>query len=439
VYHDPKFRETLCDAVESLAVGSAWELPTKLGPLIRPPSGALERGLKELEPGESWAVMPRLHVEGNLHLVSPGVKWGVAPQSFTHCTELFGPVLGVMRARDLHEAIDLVNATGYGLTSGLESLDDREQETWQHAIRAGNLYINRPTTGAIVLRQPFGGMGKSAFGPGVKAGGPDYLAPLMQFEEGPSSNAPAPSPSERRAGERGEAGTRVTTSPPAPLRQGEGSREAVGQLISVRQSLESLHPLSPLSESHRTRLAVAIDSYIHWSETEFSQSHDHFRLIGEDNFRRYLPIANLWIRVHPEDAPFDVLARACAARMAGCRVVVSTPPDFHGPARDAVELLDALTDSWAAAIEFVEESDAELAAAMNSLRVGRVRYAAPDRVPEAIRRASAESMVYVADAPPLAEGRIELLWYLQEQSLSRVYHRYGILGRRSTEMRAVLP
>ena len=121
VYHDAKFRDTLCDAVESLRVGSAWDLPTKVGPLIRPPAGSLERGLMELEPGESWAVMPRLHVDDNPHLVSPGVKWGVEPDSFTHCTELFGPVLGVMRARDLHEAIDLVNATGYGLTTGLES------------------------------------------------------------------------------------------------------------------------------------------------------------------------------------------------------------------------------------------------------------------------------------------------------------------------------
>ena len=127
--------------------------------------------------------MPRLHVDDNPNLVSPGVKWGVQPGSFTHCTEFFGPVLGVMEARDLDAAIDLVNATGYGLTSGLESLDDREQELWCSRIRAGNLYINRPTTGAIVLRQPFGGMGKSSVGPGIKAGGPNYVVPLMQFDE----------------------------------------------------------------------------------------------------------------------------------------------------------------------------------------------------------------------------------------------------------------
>lgn len=427
VYHDAKFRDTLCDAVESLAVGSAWELPTKVGPLIRPPSGALERGLKELEPGESWAVMPRLHVGDNPHLVSPGVKWGVASQGFTHCTELFGPVLGVMRARDLHEAIDLVNATGYGLTSGLESLDDREQALWQEGIRAGNLYINRPTTGAIVLRQPFGGMGKSAFGPGIKAGGPNYVVPLMRVtEERRAGSSPSPASSDMM----------LPVPSPSEGSAGEGGGEVVNQLAHLCHALAALHPLSPLTAADRDRLAAAIDSYVHWAATEFHSAHDHFRLIGEDNFRRYLPIANIWLRVHEEDRPFDVIARAAAARAAGCRTVVSSPPELHRSARDSVELLDALTDSWAAAIEFVEESDAELAAAMHSGRVGRVRYAAPDRVPEAIRRASAESFVYLADAPPLAHGRIELLWYFREQSLSHVYHRYGNLGRRATEERA---
>src|SRR3974377_280860 len=99
-------------------------------------------------------------------------------------SEFFGPVLGVMRFEKLSQAIEMVNQTGYGLTSGLQSLDDREQQQWQAQIRAGNLYINRTTVGAIVLRQPFGGMGKSVFGPGVKAGGPNYVALLMDFEDG---------------------------------------------------------------------------------------------------------------------------------------------------------------------------------------------------------------------------------------------------------------
>src|SRR5437762_5765826 len=94
-----------------------------------------------------------------------------------------------MRFEKLAEAIALVNQTGFGLTSGLESLDDREQAEWKEGIRAGNLYINRPTTGAIVLRQPFGGMGKSSYGAGLKAGGPNYVAQFMEFSETNASRA----------------------------------------------------------------------------------------------------------------------------------------------------------------------------------------------------------------------------------------------------------
>jgi RHH-type proline utilization regulon transcriptional repressor/proline dehydrogenase/delta 1-pyrroline-5-carboxylate dehydrogenase len=89
-----------------------------------------------------------------------------------------------------------VNQTGYGLTSGLESLDEREWDYWKEHTRAGNLYINRVTTGAIVLRQPFGGFGKSVFGPGLKAGGPNYVAQLMNFVDGP---APQPAGQPRGA------------------------------------------------------------------------------------------------------------------------------------------------------------------------------------------------------------------------------------------------
>ena len=127
VYDDPEFRRALCEATQSLKVGSAWELDTKMGPLIRPPGGDLDTALKVLEPGEEWALMPQ-PVEGNPNLWTPGIKYGVRPGSYTHITEFFGPVLAVMRFAKLSEAVSLVNQTGYGLTSGLESLDEREWE-----------------------------------------------------------------------------------------------------------------------------------------------------------------------------------------------------------------------------------------------------------------------------------------------------------------------
>ncbi|NOY42153.1 MAG: aldehyde dehydrogenase family protein [Planctomycetes bacterium] len=396
VYNDSKFRDSLCDAIESLHVDSAWQLPTKLGPLIRPPSGELERALKELEPGESWAVMPRLHVGDNPHLVSPGVKWGVQPNSVTHCTEFFGPLLAVMPAHDLHEAIDLVNATGYGLTSGLESLDDREQKLWQEGIRAGNLYINRPTTGAIVLRQPFGGMGKSAIGPGIKAGGPNYVAPLMHFE---------------------------TSGDHLDRRTDLGDTLLDDFCDSLRKVATRHH----LDTNQLDEIVTAVQSYEHWMATEFDHTHDSFGLLGEDNFRRYLPLRELIIRVHDEDTMFDIFARALAARTAGCQTVVSSPPGLDSA---AVKLLDELTHDWAGAIEFVEESDSQLADSLGNGHLVRLRYAHPARVPDTLRMAAANQGAYIADTPVSSHGRVELLWYFQEQSLTHVYHRYGNLGRR---------
>jgi RHH-type proline utilization regulon transcriptional repressor/proline dehydrogenase/delta 1-pyrroline-5-carboxylate dehydrogenase len=98
-----------------------------------------------------------------------------------HQTELFGPVLGVMCARNLQEAIEFANSTPYGLTAGLHSLDPREHAAWISKINAGNLYINRGITGAIVARQPFGGCKASSFGLGMKAGFDNYI--LQFFEQ----------------------------------------------------------------------------------------------------------------------------------------------------------------------------------------------------------------------------------------------------------------
>lgn len=71
---------------------------------------------------------------------------------YTHMSELFAPILTVMRAKSLKDAIDIANSTGYGLTGALESLDQAEWQYYKENIEVGNIYINKPTTGAIVLR-----------------------------------------------------------------------------------------------------------------------------------------------------------------------------------------------------------------------------------------------------------------------------------------------
>ena len=182
-------------------------------------------------------------------------------------------------------------------------------------------------------------------------------------------------------------------------------------------------------------IVAAIESHQHWATEEFHSAHDHFRLLGEDNFRRYRPVEQLRIRVHQDDTVFDVFARAVAARAAGCRATVSSPPNLACLTREAVKLLDDLTDSWGASIEFITETDEQLAHAITSHQTDRVRYAAPDRVSLEIRKAAADALQYIVDTPPLAHGRVELLWYFQEQSLSNMYHRYGNLGQRAGEER----
>jgi RHH-type proline utilization regulon transcriptional repressor/proline dehydrogenase/delta 1-pyrroline-5-carboxylate dehydrogenase len=183
LYDDPRFLRRLAGAVKSLRVGPAEDLATQVGPLVRPPDERLTRFLTELAPGESWLVRPE-QVGANPQLWRPGVKLGVAPGSALHREEVFGPVLGVMRYRGLDEALALQNAPDFGLTGGAHSLDDRETQAWSEQVEAGNAYVNRHTTGAVVRRQPFGGWKRSCAGHRAKAGGPFYVASMGTWAPG---------------------------------------------------------------------------------------------------------------------------------------------------------------------------------------------------------------------------------------------------------------
>jgi RHH-type proline utilization regulon transcriptional repressor/proline dehydrogenase/delta 1-pyrroline-5-carboxylate dehydrogenase len=312
----------------------------------------------------------------------------------------------------LHQAIDIVHSTGYGLTSGLESLDDREQALWLQRLQAGNLYINRPTTGAIVLRQPFGGMGKSAFGPGIKAGGPNYVIPLMRYAD---------------------------LSEAAPPETGEAERAP--ELASLSTFYQQLHATSDraaaklrehLTDQQWCQLLALIVDYDQFAQQEIRSTHDTLRLLGQDNWRRYLPMTHVRLRVVPSDSWLDIVARAVAVVAVGGRATVSSAAGVH---RAAIETLERLTQEWAGDLEFVEESDDDLSEAIRTGQVDRVRYAGESHVPEKVRRAAAESFVYVADQPISPLGRVELLWYVREQSVCIDYHRYGNLGLRADETR----
>ena len=247
-------------------------------------------------------------------------------------------------------------------------------------------------------------MGKSCFGPGLKAGSPNYVAQFMEFQD---------------------------AAPAQPARAPQNPALAALCETLAKRAAE----LGPGGAETAARIAAAATSYERSFLEEFSQDHDHFLLVGQDNFRRYRPFRAVRVRVHPQDSPFDLFARVCAAHMAGSQVTVSAPRNFTSP---ALKLLEEITQSWAGAIEFVEETDGELAGIMREHQTDRVRCAAADRVSPLVLEASGESGVCVVSRPVLANGRVELLWYLQEQSLSIDYHRYGNLGLRSAEHRAAV-
>ena len=182
IYENPNFKKQLIDAVKSLKVGPGYNYSTMVGPIIKSAESNLQRALTQLDEGEQWLLEPEQLDEAGL-LWSPGVKTGVKPGSWSHLNEWFGPVLAIMVSPDLETSVNWQNATDYGLTAGIQSLDPKECEYWIENVEAGNLYVNRGVTGAIVNRQPFGGWRRSSVGATAKAGGANYVATLRNWNQ----------------------------------------------------------------------------------------------------------------------------------------------------------------------------------------------------------------------------------------------------------------
>lgn len=119
----------------------------------------------------------RRSTEGPGHFVGPTVFADVTARHRLAQEEIFGPVLAVMKAVTVTEALEIANSTSYALTGGIYSRSPVNLALARERFDVGNLYVNRPITGALVGRQPFGGHRLS--GVGAKAGGDEYLAQFM--------------------------------------------------------------------------------------------------------------------------------------------------------------------------------------------------------------------------------------------------------------------
>ncbi|EMX7414183.1 proline dehydrogenase family protein [Campylobacter upsaliensis] len=386
VYEDEEFKKALVDAAASLAVGSPFVFKNKLGALCDKPSEKLTKAINELEAGEEWALKPTF-INDNAHLMTPGIKYGVKKGAFTHMNELFAPLLSVMRAKDLKEAIELVNATGYGLTAGFESLDEREWEYFHTHIEAGNIYINKPTTGAIVLRQPFGGVKKSAIGFGRKVGIYNYITQFMDIEA--------------------KADTNLLDSP-------------------LANALEKLSKAS--DESTQATLANATlmaKSYAYHYKHEFSVARDYVNIRGEDNLFSYTRIKNLAFRVCEQDSLQDILGV-----IIGCHTLGLSPLVSHDSAQSSIiKELKKICKAVDLGADFVEENEEQFIAKISKFE--RIRYhAKADKNSPLYQAAAKEAKIIIRDKP-LLNGRFELLFYHNEKALSVSYHRYGNLGIRA--------
>ncbi|MFT3797633.1 proline dehydrogenase family protein [Microbacterium sp.] len=378
VAESQRFERQVVDAVTSLRVGYPSDPTTQMGPVVEPAGGKLLDALTTLQKGEKWLVKPR-KLDDSGTSWSPGVKTGVKAGSYFHLTEFFGPVLGIMHAKNLDEAIALQNAVDYGLTAGLHSLDADEVATWLDRVEAGNLYVNRGITGAIVQRQPFGGWKRSAVGAGAKAGGPNYLFGLGSW-------APAEVAAPHSA---------VAT----------GSR--VDELLSAAKS--SIDPI----ESAWLSNAAALDARA-WAE-EFGIVSDKSQLGVERNLFRYRPI-QVDVRI-AEGAPTVEAVRVLAAAIA------SRSPFTVSAARLPRGVVDVLR---AAHVAVVEENDAAWLKRYAKQPAGwrRVRLVGAS-AGDLARATDGSPDIAVWDHAVTAAGRIEMLPFFREQAISITNHRFG--------------
>jgi RHH-type proline utilization regulon transcriptional repressor/proline dehydrogenase/delta 1-pyrroline-5-carboxylate dehydrogenase len=174
--HD-RLLERLVDAVQSLKMGPPEDPGNFIGPVIDAAARAKIIGYINLGKHEGKCVLER-EAPAKGFFVGPAIFSEIEPDDGLANEEIFGPVLAVIKAKNFEEALKIANRSAYGLTGGVFSRSPAHIDEARREFRVGNLYINRGITGAIVERQPFGGLKLS--GIGSKAGGPDYL---LQFLE----------------------------------------------------------------------------------------------------------------------------------------------------------------------------------------------------------------------------------------------------------------
>ncbi|PZF62071.1 1-pyrroline-5-carboxylate dehydrogenase [Curtobacterium sp. MCBD17_034] len=430
VREDDRFRRLLVDATRSLRVAWPDDPAAQMGPLVDEPRGSVRQALTELGPGESWLLQPE-PLDDSGRLWSPGIRDGVRPGSTFHQTPVPAPVLGIVEAETLDDAIAIQNGTDYGLAAGIHSLDTDEVARWLDRVQAGDLFVNRATTGTLVRRQPTGGWKRSAIGTGTKSGAPLSVATLGRWE--PTPHTP------------------------------HGSIRLHGVPARVAAVIEAARSGLTFEEFDRVRSGARSDVVAR--STEFARSADTAGLGMERNVLRYRP-QSVIIRASEGTSAGDLVRVLVAATAARAHVLVSTAVPmpgslvqlFAGP-RSPLDVVDHVVESddeWlgraAAGAVFREQwssdeptPEDELAAVLSPTYEpvphtafggpgARIRLLGGD--PLALEEALGASIDVAVHAGPVVEaGLVEMLPFLREQTVTITAHRFGVPDRAFVELR----
>lgn len=414
-----RVRNQLLDAAKSLHVAWGDDLSAQMGPLSAEPGKKLMRGLTKLESGQRWALKPK-RLDDTNRLWSPGVRIGVEPGSEYHLVEYFGPILGIMRVDTLEEAVDAQNMVEFGLTAGLHSLDPDEINYWLDNTEAGNVYVNRGITGAIVQRQPFGGWKRSAVGETTKAGGPNYLYGFGTLK--PVDPV--------------EAEGRDAAYPPAVEHEKNVKAPQLKELLASAKRV--------LSEEDYARLAIAVESDQYAIDTEFGRLADPSKIAVERNILRYKPVGTQ-IRVGNDASLYEVF-RLLSAGLALGSIVKLDPDDETSFVRELPANAFVPMDLTLSIEQFLPTDPSIMLGNMgveilvenkrqfferiaDEVEKGenkdiRVRMIGEDG--DELRRAVNGSIdVAVWDGPVTTCGRVEILPFVHEQAVSITNHRFG--------------
>lgn len=376
-----RFRSQLRDAVESLTVDFPNNPAAQMGPIIDAPNEKLLHGLTRLDKGEKWFIKPQqLSEDGKLW--SPGVRERVRFGSTSHKTEYFGPVLAIMTAKNLKQAIKIQNAVDYGLTAGIHSLSPEEINLWLSEVGAGNVYVNRGITGAIVRRQAFGGWKKSAVGPTAKAGGPNYLFCLTDWAS--TSNF---------------------------AKEPIGSK-AIEELLVVATA-------STLTDLEVESLVRSAQSDVAAAKQYFSKVQDESALSVEKNLLRYFR-SDCSLRIQPDATEYQVwrsLITAIALGKVELSVAEISPKILKVIQRAGVSVKFEDSSSWLASLQ----KHPRRVRVIGAVDLSSPELANPD--------------VSVYTSSQTESGIVELLPFYKEQSVSITAHRFGNPARHLSLLR----